>query len=203
MSHYYTTDNNLASNIKEIEYTYRGNRLKYLVDNGVFSKERVDYGTNVLLQNLPIFKDNTKVLDVGCGYGAIGLPIAKSNNTLHVEMVDVNLRAVELVKENIKINKIFNATVYESNLYENVNGCFDYIISNPPIRAGKKIVFGVVDQGFEHLVSNGEIYVVIQKKQGAPSLQKEMELVFGNAEIIAKESGYFIIKSIKKNNQVN
>ena len=203
MSHYYTTDNNLASNIKEIEYTYRGNRLKYLVDNGVFSKERVDFGTNILLQNLPIFKDNSKVLDVGCGYGAIGLPIAKSNNTLLVEMVDINLRAIELVKNNIKLNKTFNATVYESNLYENVKGTYDYIISNPPIRAGKKIVFGVIDQGFEHLVSNGEIYVVIQKKQGAPSLQKEMELVFGNAEIIAKESGYFIIKSIKKNNQVN
>lgn len=198
MSHYYTTDNNLSSNIKEVEYTYRGNRIKYLVDNGVFSKDRVDFGTNVLLQNLPIFKDNSKVLDVGCGYGAIGLPIAKSNKTLLVEMVDVNLRAVDLVKENIRINKAFNATVYESNLYEKVVGMFDYIISNPPIRAGKKIVFGVIDEGFNHLVNGGEIYIVIQKKQGAPSLLKEMELVFGNAEIIAKESGYFIIKSIKK-----
>ena len=200
MSHYYTTDNNLSSNIKEVEYTYRGNKLKYLVDNGVFSKDRVDFGTNVLLQNLPIFKDNSKVLDVGCGYGAIGLPVAKSNKTILVEMVDVNLRAVELVKENIRINKAFNAMVYESNLYDNVKGEFDYIISNPPIRAGKKIVFGVVDDGFNHLVDGGEIYVVIQKKQGAPSLLKEMELVFGNAEIIAKESGYFIIKSIKKIN---
>ena len=200
MSHYYTTDNNLSSNIKEVEYTYRGNKLKYLVDNGVFSKDRVDFGTNVLLQNLPIFKDNSKVLDVGCGYGAIGLPVAKSNKTILVEMVDVNLRAVELVKENIRINKSFNAMVYESNLYDNVKGEFDYIISNPPIRAGKKIVFGVVDDGFNHLVDGGEIYVVIQKKQGAPSLLKEMELVFGNAEIIAKESGYFIIKSIKKIN---
>lgn len=198
MSHYYTTDNNLSSNIKEVEYTFRGNKLKYLVDNGVFSKDRVDFGTNVLLQNLPIFKDNSKVLDVGCGYGAIGLPIAKSNKTLLVEMIDVNLRAVELVKENIRINKTFNATVYESNLYENVKGEFDYIISNPPIRAGKKIVFGVVDEGFNHLVDGGEIYVVIQKKQGAPSLKKEMELVYGNAEIIAKESGYFIIKSKRK-----
>ena len=198
MSHYYTTDNNLSSNIKEVEYTFRGNKLKYLVDNGVFSKDRVDFGTNVLLQNLPIFKENSKVLDVGCGYGAIGLPIAKSNKTLLVEMIDVNLRAVELVKENIRINKTFNATVYESNLYENVKGEFDYIISNPPIRAGKKIVFGVVDEGFNHLVDGGEIYVVIQKKQGAPSLKKEMELVYGNAEIIAKESGYFIIKSKRK-----
>ena len=198
MSHYYTTDNNLKSNIKEIEYTYRGNRIKYLVDNGVFSKDRVDFGTNILLQNLPIFEDNSKVLDVGCGYGAIGLPIAKSNKTLLVEMIDVNLRAIDLVKDNLKINKIFNVNVYESNLYENVKGMFDYIISNPPIRAGKKIVFGVVDQGYEHLNVGGEIYVVIQKKQGAPSLQKEMENVFGNAEIIAKESGYFIIKSKKE-----
>lgn len=198
MSHYYTTDNNLTSNIREIEYTYRGNIIKYFVDNGVFSKDRVDFGTNVLLQNLPIFKDNSKVLDVGCGYGAIGLPIAKSNKTLFVEMIDVNLRAIELVKDNLKVNKIFNVKVYESNLYENVNSMFDYIISNPPIRAGKKVVFGVVDQGYEHLNDGGEIYVVIQKKQGAPSLLKEMENVFGNAEIIAKESGYFIIKSKKE-----
>lgn len=198
MSHYYTTDNNLTSNIREIEYTYRGNIIKYFVDNGVFSKDRVDFGTNVLLQNLPIFKDNSKILDVGCGYGAIGLPIAKSNKTLFVEMIDVNLRAIELVKDNLKINKIFNVKVYESNLYENVNSMFDYIISNPPIRAGKKVVFGVVDQGYEHLNDGGEIYVVIQKKQGAPSLLKEMENVFGNAEIIAKESGYFIIKSKKE-----
>lgn len=198
MSHYYINDNNLSSNIKEIEYTYRGNVLKYLVDNGVFSKDRVDFGTNVLLQNLPVFEDNTKILDVGCGYGAIGLAVAKSNKTLFVEMIDVNLRAIELVKENLKINKIFNVDVYESNLYDNVNSTFDYIISNPPIRAGKKIVFGVIDQGLNHLNSGGEIYVVIQKKQGAPSLFKEMENVFGNAEIIAKESGYFIIKSIKK-----
>ena len=198
MSHYYTTDNNLTSNIREIEYTYRGNIIKYFVDNGVFSKDRVDFGTNVLLQNLPIFKDNSKVLDVGCGYGAIGLPIAKSNKTLFVEMIDVNLRAIELVKDNLKANKIFNVKVYESNLYENVNSMFDYIISNPPIRAGKKVVFGVVDQGYEHLNDGGEIYVVIQKKQGAPSLLKEMENVFGNAEIIAKESGYFIIKSKKE-----
>ena len=198
MSHYYTTDNNLTSNIREIEYTYRGNIIKYFVDNGVFSKDRVDFGTNVLLRNLPIFKDNSKVLDVGCGYGAIGLPIAKSNKTLFVEMIDVNLRAIELVKDNLKANKIFNVKVYESNLYENVNSMFDYIISNPPIRAGKKVVFGVVDQGYEHLNDGGEIYVVIQKKQGAPSLLKEMENVFGNAEIIAKESGYFIIKSKKE-----
>lgn len=198
MSHYYINDSDLSSNIKEIEYTYRGNVLKYFVDNGVFSKDRVDFGTNVLLQNLPMFKDNAKILDLGCGYGAIGLAVAKSNKTLYVEMIDVNLRAIELVKENIKINKIFNANVYESNLYDNVGSTFDYIISNPPIRAGKKIVFGIINQGFDHLNSRGEIYVVIQKKQGAPSLFKEMESVFGNAEIIAKQNGYFIIKSIKK-----
>lgn len=198
MSHYYVTDNNLSSNIKEIKYTYRGNELKYLVDNGVFSKNRVDFGTNILLQNLPVFKDNSKVLDVGCGYGTIGLAVAKSNKTLLVEMIDVNLKALELTENNQKLNKIFNVNAYESNLYENVKTTFDYIISNPPIRAGKKVVFGVVDGGYDHLNVGGEIIVVIQKKQGALSLLKEMENVYGNAEIIAKESGYLIIKSIKK-----
>ena len=139
MSHYYVTDNNLSSNIKEIKYTYRGNELKYLVDNGVFSKNRVDFGTNILLQNLPVFKDNSKVLDVGCGYGTIGLAVAKSNKTLLVEMIDVNLKALELTENNQKLNKIFNVNAYESNLYENVKTKFDYIISNPPIRVVRKL----------------------------------------------------------------
>ena len=197
MSHYYVNDNNLRSDKHIVTYTYKGNVLKYNADNGVFSKERVDFGTNVLLNALPDFPDGARVLDVGSGYGVIGIAIAKSNAKIRVEMVDVNERAVSLAKENISLNKANNANVYLSNLYENVEGTFDYIISNPPIRAGKEIVHGVVKDGFKHLNEGGKIYLVIQKKQGSPSLEKCMFEVFGNVETIDKKNGYFVLMSKK------
>ena len=186
MSHYYVNDNNLRSNKHIVTYTYKGNVLKYNADNGVFSKERVDFGTNVLLNALPDFPDGARVLDVGSGYGVIGIAIAKSNKKIMVEMVDVNERAVDLAKENINLNKVDNVKVYLSNLYEKVEGTFDYIISNPPIRAGKEIVHGVVKEGYKYLNNGGKIYLVIQKKQGSPSLEKCLFEVFGNVETVDK-----------------
>ena len=198
MSHYYETDNNLRSDKHFVTYTYKGNVLKYNADNGVFSKDRVDFGTNVLLNALPDIKDNASVLDVGCGYGVIGLALAKANKKTNVLMVDVNERAINLVKENIKLNKCDNAEVLLSDLYCNVKGSFDYIISNPPIRAGKNIVHGVVSDGYNYLNPGGRIFVVIQKKQGAPSMEKKMEEVYGNVETIDKKNGYFVLSSVKK-----
>ena len=197
MSHYYVTDKNLKSDKRYLTYTYKGNVLKYIADNGVFSKERVDFGTNVLLNALPDIPNDKKVLDVGCGYGTIGIAIAKSNPTLSIDMVDVNERALDLAKENIKINGVNNAKVCLSNLYENIDGKYDYILSNPPIRAGKEIVHGVVVDGYNYLNEGGKIYLVIQKKQGAPSLEKRIEEVFGNVETVDKKNGYFVLMAKK------
>ena len=197
MSHYYTNDQNLKSEKRYVIYTYKGNVLKYIADNGVFSKDRVDFGTNVLINALPDIANNKKVLDVGCGYGVIGIALAKANSSINVEMIDVNERAINLVKENIKLNGLKNVNAYLSNLYENVKDSFDYIISNPPIRAGKDIVHGVIEKGYDHLDVGGEIYVVIQKKQGAPSLEKKMEEVYGNVKTVDKKNGYFILMSKK------
>ena len=197
MSHYFVNDQSLKSDKHLVTYTYKGNVIKYNADNGVFSKDRVDFGTNVLLNALPDIENNAKVLDVGCGYGVIGIALARSNPAIDVTMVDVNERAVALTEENIKLNNVKNAKVLLSSLYEKIEGEFDYIISNPPIRAGKEIVHGVVVKGYEHLKEGGKIYLVIQKKQGAPSLEKRLEEVFGNVETADKRNGYFVLMAKK------
>lgn len=196
MSHYYENDPNLKSNIKNIDYTYYGNVINYQVDLGVFSKDRVDFGTNVLLQSLPTFT-NEKVLDVGCGYGAIGIAIAKVYLNCDVMMCDVNLRAISLTEKNIKLNNVKNAKVIESNTYENINDKYDIIITNPPIRAGKKVVMDICLNAIDHLKEDGKIYIVINKKHGAESLLKNMKERYKNVDILNKKNGYFIIEGRK------
>jgi len=145
-------------------------------------------------ENLP----EGTVLDIGCGYGPIGLALAYATNR-KVEMVDINERAVHLAQQNAALNQLTNVTIHSSNLYEEVlEKNYAAIVSNPPIRAGKKIVHAILADAYERLLPKGTLTIVIQKKQGAPSAQKKMVEVFGNAEIVAKEKGYYIIKSVKE-----
>ena len=197
MNHYYQNNSNLKSNISNIEYTFKEKVVRLETDNGVFSKNRVEFGTNVLLNSLVVEENAKSILDVGCGYGVIGVCLAKGYPDKEITMIDVNNRAIDLVNRNIKKNNLHNAIALISNLYEKINDNYDMIVSNPPIRAGKVIVHGVVEQGYNHLNPGGSIWVVIQKKQGAPSLKDKMEEVFGNVEIVNKESGYYIMKSVK------
>ena len=198
MGHYYISDLSLKSEKRKIKYTFKGVDVNLYSDLGVFSKERIDFGTNVLLNALDELEDVQSILDVGCGYGIIGICLAKKYMSKNILMIDVNSRCISLVNENIKNNNLHNASVLESNLYEKVDGTFDMIISNPPIRAGKAVVNNVVVEGYEHLNEGGSIWVVIQKKQGAPSLFKKMEEIFGNVDTVTKEKGYYIYKSTKK-----
>ena len=194
MSHYYKYDPTLSDDIHTFAYTFRGHTLKFETNSGVFSKERVDFGTNVLLNSLPSLDDTKSVLDVGCGVGIIGICIKKAYPNTSLTMVDINERCIELTNKNLGENTI-KAEVYLSDMYEKVEGLFDLILSNPPIRAGKAKVFEVVDGAYKHLNDKGSLICVIQKKQGAESLIKHMEEVFGNFEILNKEKGYYIIKS--------
>lgn len=192
MSQYFENDLNLVSDIKQIKYTYKNKDIYYYVDCGVFSKERVDFGSNVLINALPDLSNYSNILDVGCGYGTIGLAVAKAYPLLSIDMIDVNERAISLTKMNIDYNKVKNTNVFLSNLYLNVNKKYDCIISNPPIRAGKQIVHGVITEGYNYLNNNGFIIVVIQKKQGAPSMEKKMLEVFGIVKILEKKNGYIV-----------
>lgn len=203
MGQYFDYNPNLKSNIKEVKYDLLGNKLTFNTNNGVFSKDRVDFGTNVLLNSLPDLSDAKYILDMGCGYGIIGLSLAKGYPNITVDLVDVNLSCIELSGENAKRNHINNVKFYESNIYDyyeknHLEYRYDVIISNPPIRAGKKVVHDIALEAFDLLSDNGRVFFVIQKKQGAESLFKAMKEKYGNAEIINKQKGYFIITS-KKN----
>ena len=197
MSHYYISDENLKSDPRSINYTYGGHLLKFTTDSGVFARNRVDFGTNVLLNSLPDL-GNLKILDVGCGVGVIGLSLAKRYPSSTVTLIDINKRAVELTIQNAKNNNIKNINVIESNIYENVKDKFDVIITNPPIRAGKAVVHGIIDEAFDMLNDGGRVYVVIQKKQGALSLKKLILSKYENCGELAKDSGYLVFEAFKK-----
>ena len=194
---YFENNEKLSSEIKEISYYFKGCRISFFADNGVFSKSGIDFGSNLLLKSIDLSNVST-LLDVGCGYGTIGVTLAKMNKDVFVTMVDVNLRAIGLCKRAIEKNELTNAIVFESNVYENVCDKYDVVVSNPPIRAGKQVVFAIYDGSYERLVSGGELWVVIQKKQGAPSSKTHLEELFGNCEIVNKDKGYYILKSVKK-----
>lgn len=193
---YFENNTNLTSDIKQITYFYKGVELKFYADNGVFSKSGIDFGSNLLLKTVNL-NGAKKVLDVGCGYGTIGITLAKTYPDASVTMVDVNNRAIGLCKMAIKENSLENAEVFESYIYENINDKYDLIISNPPIRAGKSVVHGIIVGACEHLNDGGSMWCVIQKKQGAESAKKALKEVFKTVEVVEKDKGYEIIKAIK------
>ena len=197
MPHYYTNDNVYTNNEYKFNYTFKGIEFSFLASDGVFSKRRVDFGTNVLINSLEDLS-NKKVLDLGCGVGVMGILIAKGFKGTSVTLSDVNEKALEFANKNIDLNNVKNAKTVVSSLFDNIDETFDVIVSNPPIRAGKQIVHGVVKDGYHHLNKGGFVYVVIQKKQGAESLKKVMEETFGNVQTVNKENGYMIYKSIKE-----
>ena len=198
MEHYYTNNPTTESREKIINSTIANENLKFYTDNGVFSKESVDFGTKTMLESFATDKENAKVADIGCGYGVISIFLAKKYPTYKFTMVDVNNRVLELSKKNIELNKIENEVeVLESSSFDNVEGNFDIVLTNPPIRAGKKIVHKIMTDSYKHLNAQGELWVVIQKKQGMASCKKLLEDTFSIVEIVTKNKGYYILKAVK------
>ncbi|EGJ39192.1 class I SAM-dependent methyltransferase [Streptococcus sanguinis] len=191
---YFAENPDAKHDIHELNVELLGQRLTFLTDAGVFSKKMIDYGSRVLLSVLD-FEAGERVLDVGCGYGPLGLTLAKAQGVA-ATMVDINQRALDLAQKNAERNQI-SAEILQSNVYEKVSGIFDHIISNPPIRAGKQVVHEVISGSYGHLTEGGDLTLVIQKKQGAPSAKSKMETVFGNCEIVKKDKGYYILRSEK------
>ena len=192
---YFAENPDAEHDIHELNVQLLGQNMTFLTDAGVFSKKMIDYGSQTLLKCLDFHKQES-VLDVGCGYGPLGLTLVKAKE-VKATLVDINQRALDLARQNADRNQVL-ATIFQSNIYQNVEGRFHHIISNPPIRAGKQVVHEVIAGSYAHLLDGGDLTIVIQKKQGAPSAKAKMEEVFGNCEILKKDKGYYILRSRKE-----
>lgn len=195
MSHYYTDNNNLPSNRKIFDYYFDNEVFSFTTDNGVFSKDNVDYGSYVLLKTIYRLDLGKSLLDLGSGYGPIGIILKRFNPNVDIEMVDVNSRATELAK----INCSQNNTDIKIHLCEDISTLdhkFDTIVLNPPIRAGKKIIYDLYEKSKSMLNDNGHLYIVIRKAQGADSSLKKLETLFNEVKLINRDKGYLVYDSI-------
>lgn len=192
--HYYSKKQTSKLRIKEIEVKLRGNNLKFYTGSGVFSIGKIDKGTQLLIEKC-IIKPNWKVLDLGTGYGPIGISIAKAFPSTKILMTDINQRAIKLTKNNIKLNNITNTEIKKSNLYNNIKEKFNTILTNPPQTAGKEICFEIIEKAKDHLKNNGLLQLVARHNKGGKELEKKMKEIFGNVKEMAKKSGYRVYVS--------
>lgn len=198
---YYATNPDAAHDEHIVDYHVAGVDLKFKTDAGVFSKMRVDYGSGVLIKSMhDVQFPGNNILDVGCGYGALGLFVAKFWPESTVDMVDVNERGLDLAKRNAELNHIEQVNIFASDVYDDIDPAKKYglIITNPPIRAGKKVVSAILAGAFDHLMKDGILLVVIQKKQGEPSARKLLTSTFGNCAILQRDKGYYILQAKKQ-----
>ena len=196
MAQYFTNNDNLKSEFRTIIYKHGDELTEFISDLGVFSKNKIDYGSNLLIDTYFKFgRKNVSLLDVGCGYGVIGIILSKYMGTSST-LIDINKRAVHLASINIK-NIGVNAKAFESNIYESVEGFFDVIVTNPPIRAGKQTVLTILLDAEKHLTENGELWFVIRKDQGAKSIMECLKNTY-ELEVLEKSKGFFIILAKKR-----
>lgn len=196
LNQYFTNNENLKSERRIIKFNYGSYCFEFASDNGVFSKEKIDFGSFVLVDTyLKNKKEIKKFLDVGCGYGFISIVLSKILGVPGVG-IDINKRALKLASDNAKLNQA-QVSFKESNIYENVSDSYDLIITNPPIRAGKKVVLDILRGAFSHLNQDGELWFVIRKDQGAKSVIKELSS-FYKIETMEKNKGFYVFVA-KKN----
>lgn len=193
MGHYFTNEK-LDSNLRKIAVNINDKNFSFYVDNGVFSKSALDFGSRTLINSVIEhgIEEKKDLLDVGCGYGVIGIILSSFFN-LNTDMIDINKRAIHLSQMNIKENNLININAFESNIYDNVVKKYDYIITNPPIRAGKEVVYKIIFGAKQFLNQNGTLFFVINKDQGAKSIIKDLNNE-GIVEIIGKNKGFIVAR---------
>jgi 16S rRNA (guanine1207-N2)-methyltransferase len=193
--HYYSARPGSEHELQEFAATLRGRRYRFQTDRGVFSRDRVDFGSELLIETVRVGAGDT-LLDLGCGYGPVGVALA--HEVARVHMVEINERAANLARENLKSNGVANAVVHVGDGVAPVQGItFDHVCLNPPIRAGKATVFRLLAEAYAVLAPGGRLWVVIQNKQGAPSTKKELARLFGQVEDVERKAGYHIFLATK------
>jgi len=197
VSHYYSKEQKSQLKLRKINHVLRSVSFEFYTAPGVFSKNKIDKGTALLADSMLIDSD-WLVLDIGCGYGAIGIAAAKSFPETNVLMTDINRRAIKLTKMNIELNRVCNAEVKQSNLYENIKAQFNTIIVNPPQSAGKQICFQIIEKAKAHLKKNGLLQLVARHNKGGKHLSQKMKEIFGNVKETAKKGGYRVYVSEKE-----
>ena len=198
MSHYFQDDPNLASNLKKISFEVNGLTMNLLTDNGVFSKSKVDEGSLAFLKVILPLDLGNNILDLGCGYGTIGLTLAVAKKEARVTLADVNTRALALCKRNADAYNLGQrVTILQSDIYEKIEGKYDSIVINPPIRAGKVVTYRMYEEAKQYLIDGGSLLIVIRKAQGAESAAKYIESLFGNIKLLDRHKGYHIYQAVK------
>ena len=191
--HYYTKNPSSGHDLREVRFTVFDAEFAFVTDAGVFSRDGIDPGTRALIESLP--RLTGRALDLGCGWGASGLPVAKKNPDCELVLTDVNERAAELARENARRCGVNNARIVTGDGFESVEGGFDTIFTNPPIRAGKQKIYDLFSEAKNRLNPGGSLYVVIRKQQGAPSALKFLRERFGQAEVVDRSGGYWVIRA--------
>ncbi|RXT09066.1 class I SAM-dependent methyltransferase [Ammoniphilus sp. CFH 90114] len=195
--HYYSNRPSVEHQEKEFVFELRDQSLKFITDAGVFSRDRIDYGSVLLIEEMQI-QPKDEVLDMGCGYGPIGLVAARLASKGKVWMADVNERAVTLAQRNAERNGIHNVEIMTSFLFENLpDQKYDVILTNPPIRAGKQTVHQIFEEAYPRLKDTGSLWIVIQKKQGGPSAMSKLQEIYQKVEKVVQDKGYWIIKATR------
>ena len=198
MSHYFQNDPNLASNLQKISFDIDGLHMSLWTDNGVFSKSRVDEGSFAFLKVLLPLGLSGKILDLGCGYGTIGLTIAVASPEASITLADINTRALALCEKNAQeLGLSQRVTILQSDIYSKIEGQYDSIVVNPPIRAGKRVTYAMYEGAKQRLIDGGSLFIVIRKAQGAPSASKYIEELFGNITLLKRDKGYYIYQAKK------
>jgi len=199
--HYYSEKQTSPLRPRILDVNILGFELKFISGSGVFSTKKLDKGSEILIKNC-IINEKDKILDLGCGYGVIGISIAKKYPMTQVVLTDINKRAISLSKENILLNKLDNAKAHYSNQFEKITQKFDTILLNPPQTAGKSVCFAMIEESINYLNEKGLLQLVARHQKGGKDLSKKMNNVFGNVEEIAKKAGYrvYVSKNEKTNN---
>src|SRR5699024_1662678 len=196
--HYYSKKPEGKEKLSTWETKLNNESYTFTTSSGVFSKHEVDFGSRLLIETIKKPDIQAPILDLGCGYGPIGLSLARKYPKDCVQMLDINERAVKMAKLNAEKNQIKNVAIKQSDGFQAINEDerFSLIVTNPPIRVGKKVMYALLEKSKKFLVQNGELWLVIQKKQGSPSAIKFLEEHFTLVNVEARKKGYFIIRAV-------